>query len=155
MKSSLRNLLSAFLFMPLLSFVFNGCTVKTNDVAKMSWQGKTYQGQTLHGKPDGLGTLTDGDSIIYSGIWKNGLRQGRGWTLDSLGNRIDGVWNHDTLTSGVRRDSTGVYSGDFNRQLQANGYGTLIDHQGTLYEGFWQREVAEVLAFPVSIVSSE
>ena len=35
MKSSLRNLLSAFLFMPLLSFVFNGCTVKTNDVAKI------------------------------------------------------------------------------------------------------------------------
>ena len=39
----------------------------------------------------------------------------------------------------MRRDSVGLYKGDFNRLLQANGYGTLIDHQGTLYEGFWQK----------------
>ena len=133
MKSGLRHILSTFLFLPFLALLFNGCTVKTKDVAKMSWQGKTYQGQTLHGKPDGLGTLSNGDSIIYSGIWKNGLRQGKGWTLDSLGNRIDGVWNHDTLTSGVRRDSA----------------------RARFMRAFGKREVAEALAFPVSIVFSE
>ncbi len=126
---------SLSLFVSIL--LFGGCTIKTDDVSRISWQGVSYQGQVFHGKPDGLGTLYKGDSILYSGIWKNGLRQGRGWTLDSLGHRIDGVWSHDTLTTGVRRDTTGVYTGDFNRHFQANGYGTLVDPQGTVYEGFW------------------
>lgn len=126
----------AIFFLPAL-LTLGACTVKTDDVVSMRWQGMDYQGQVAGGKPDGLGTLTKGDSVAYSGYWKKGLRQGKGWALDSLGRRIDGLWNSDTIVSGIRRDSTGVYNGDFNRHYQPNGYGTQTDFLGTLYEGFW------------------
>ena len=34
---------------------------------------------------------------------------------DSLGRLIEGVWDHDTIVSGTRRDSAGVYQGEFSR----------------------------------------
>lgn len=120
--------------------MLTGCTVKTDDVVRAKWQGMQYEGQMKNGKPDGLGTLTQGDSVVYSGMWHKGLRQGRGWCSDSTGRRIEGQWSKDTLTFGVRHDSTGTYSGEFNRNLMAYGYGVMRDKQDRVYEGFWKND---------------
>lgn len=120
--------------------LFNSCGVKSTDVATVQTDSTTYRGQMHEGYREGLGVLSRGDSVLYSGMWHEGLRQGRGWVTDSLGRRIDGVWDHDTIVSGTRRDSAGVYTGEFNQRLMANGHGVYHDNNGTYYEGQWKND---------------
>ena len=55
---------------------------------------------------------------IYNiGRWKGHKRQGTAISRDSLGRIIIGQWDNDTLVSGLRIDSTGIYQGAF-----ANGH---------------------------------
>lgn len=82
--------------------------------------------------------LYQGDSVLYSGMWHNGMRQGRGTVRDHDGKLIDGVWDHDTLVTATRRDSTGVYDGEMDEKFRANGYGKFIDSLNTYYEGQWK-----------------
>ena len=89
------------------------------------------------GKSEGLGILLKGDSIIYSGSWHKGMRQGRGEVFDADGYKVTGTWDHDTLVTATRRDSAGVYTGEMDNQLRPNGYGHYIDSLGTYYEGQW------------------
>lgn len=116
------------------------CGVKSTDVVTVQTDSTTYRGQMHEGYREGLGVLYSGDSVLYSGMWHDGQRQGRGWVIDSLGRRIDGVWDHDTIVSGTRRDSAGVYTGEFNQRLMANGHGAYHDNNGTYYEGQWKND---------------
>ncbi len=117
---------------------FCGCTVRPTDIATMDvGDSLTYCGQMAGGKQNGLGVLSKGGRTIYSGEWRGGMRQGQGWAADSLGNMIRGTWDHDTIVSGSRRDSTGVYTGEMNGRLVADGYGHYRDSLGTYYEGQW------------------
>lgn len=117
-----------------------GCEIRSTDVVTIKKGNITYRGQTTNGKRNGMGVLLVDDSVAYSGQWKNGLRQGRGLVYDSLGRKIEGVWNHDTIIAGTRRDSAGVYCGGFDQHLRANGYGNYHDNNGTYYEGQWKAD---------------
>ncbi len=116
------------------------CQVKSDDVVIVRQGHWTYRGQLKNGKRHGLGVLYLNDSIVYSGLWSKGLRQGRGWTSDSLGRHIDGTWDHDTLVTGIRKDTEGIYQGEFCRHLMADGHGTYRDTLGTFYEGQWKED---------------
>lgn len=126
----------------------SSCSHKSADVVvKRLSDGRVYRGQMAHGRFEGLGELTQGDSVVYSGQWQNGLRQGRGTCSDTLGRTIDGVWNHDTLVWGTRKDSIGIYQGEFNRQLLADGHGSLTTKEGHFYEGLWKNDKREGFGF--------
>ena len=114
------------------------CEVHTADVTTIKRADSLYRGQTANGKPNGLGALYVGDSLVYSGQWANGHRQGQGETHDSLGRHIIGTWADDTLVCGQRSDGSGFYNGSFDRHLRACGYGTFHDRYGTHYEGQWK-----------------
>lgn len=126
--------------MAITLFALCSCEIHTADVVTIKRGNTVYQGQMANGKRNGLGILLVDDSLAYSGQWSNGLRQGKGMVTDSLGRTIHGVWNHDTIVSGTRRDTAGVYSGSFNQSLMANGYGSYRDKNGTYYEGQWKND---------------
>ena len=52
-------------------------------------------------------------AITNIGRWKGKKREGTAITRDSLGRITIGHWDNDTLTSGIRIDSTGTYIGAF------------------------------------------
>lgn len=115
-----------------------GCEIRSTDVVVVRNGHTTYWGQTANGKPHGIGVLTAGDSLLYSGQWQNGLRHGEGQVCDSLGRTISGRWERDSILTGMRRDSAGVYRGTFGPRLEASGHGAYRDNDGTYYEGQWK-----------------
>lgn len=122
----------------LLLCTLGGCTIHPKDIVEVGvGDSLTYRGQMAGGKREGLGVLLWGDSLVYSGQWHQGMRQGKGWVTDSLGRKVMGTWNHDTIVTASKRDSTGVYTGEMNRRLMASGYGHYRDTLGTYYEGQW------------------
>lgn len=131
--ATLRQMLAVVL----LLVAVTSCTVSSDGGAIIVDGSTTYRGDTLHGKYDGYGELTIGDSVVYVGQWRGGKRWGHGISHDSLGRRIVGIWRADTLVSGTRRDSTGIYTGDLNRDAIASGQGTFIDPKSGLYVGHW------------------
>ena len=116
--------------------------VKTDGGIIDMGNGTVYAGCTdTQGRPHGYGQLTKGDSTLYEGQWSHGKRTGRGVVTDSIGRRIVGTWRADTITRGTRTDSHhNVYTGDFNRHLMAQGYGTVRDSAGTVYTGQWRKD---------------
>lgn len=134
-QQTLKIVFAGMMTLPLM-----GCSVDCNDVVTVKNGAMTYQGQMKDGKKEGRGVLYQGKTIVYSGRWKDDMRQGAGWTQDSVGRRIDGIWDHDTIVSGVRRDSTGVYEGEFDQRLMAHGHGFHRDISGTYFEGQWKND---------------
>ena len=128
--------------------ILGSCSNRPSDVSTIiSSDSLIYQGQIVNGKREGLGVLYKGDSILYAGHWYKGLRQGEGWVTDSLGRKVTGWWDHDTLVTGTRCDSTGTYTGEFNQHLKANGYGHFRDTLGTCYEGQWKDDERTGIGF--------
>lgn len=98
----------------------------------------TYHGErTVKGKSC-YGVLTEGDSVVYSGNWLNGKRQGEGLTTDSLGREVLGQWDADTIVSGTIKDSLGTYSGELNARFEPDGHGTYHGADGSWYDGTWK-----------------
>ena len=77
-------------------------------------------------------------------------RKGFGLTRDMRGYIYIGVWKGDTLPSGLRMDSTGIYAGEFDRNLQASGHGYYSSNDGSFYEGEWANDRREGNGFAVS-----
>jgi lysozyme len=73
------------------------------------------------------------------GRWKDKKRQGTAISRDSLGRIIVGNWENDTLTAGIRIDSTGYYEGAFANG-KANGHGTYISADDHYFEGHWEND---------------
>ncbi|MCI7310367.1 MAG: glycosyl hydrolase family 25 [Prevotella sp.] len=104
-------------------------------------QGDTvYRGGMQRGKPHGFGILTVGDSLIYAGEWQHGKREGKGFSRDSMGRKVVGKWNADTLVSGRRDDGVKVYQGGFNKKMEATGHGIEENAEGDYYEGHWTHD---------------
>ena len=82
-RSLLYHPLAALLL--LTTLLAAGCSAPGSDVFTIRRGDTTYRGQLRHGLRDGLGVLTRGDTVVYSGSWRGGMRQGRGWTTDTSG----------------------------------------------------------------------
>lgn len=81
---------------------------------------------------------------------RNMVRRGTGMTQDSCGRLFLGNWKGDTLATGIRIDSTGIYGGQFDRQLLASGHGCQQDFDGSYYEGHWTADQREGFGFFVT-----
>ena len=97
----------------------------------------------FHYMPDGKVEIRN---IIKWRLWS---RQGKGITTDHLGRIIIGKFNADTLVSGIRIDSIGIYAGRFNRAMEACGHGSYRTYDGSYYEGHWQHDQREGFGFCV------
>ena len=88
--------------------------------------------------------------ITNVGLWKGKKRQGTAISRDSLGRITIGHWDADTLTSGIRIDSTGIYIGSFTggrkgsiTNAKAEGHGAYISTSGHYFEGHWENDLRE------------
>ncbi len=91
------------------------------------------------------------------GQWRNGMwlrmkKDGAGISVDSAGRIISGDWNADTLASGFRTDSGGVYSGMFAAGGRAQGHGRYVGTDGSFYEGHWEGDRRDGFGFAVDSV---
>ena len=68
---------------------------------------------------------------------------------DTLGRIIIGSYAQDTLTSGLRLDSAGIYAGDFGSG-KANGHGYYLSDGDLYYEGQWVDDQRHGFGFSVS-----
>lgn len=117
----------------------SACSVKTPEGTGVVRKGDyCYRGEISGGKYNGYGVLMFKDSIIYSGQWKDGKRDGQGQTTDSLGRTVTSLWRADSLIRGLMSDSTGTYIGEFNRSLVQEGHGIFFGKDGSYYNGNWK-----------------
>lgn len=82
--------------------------------------------------------------------WRHCPRQGKGVTTDQKGRLIIGMFNADTLVSGIRLDKHGIYAGMMNRHMEASGHGSYRSTDGSFYEGHWQHDQREGFGFCIS-----
>ena len=98
---------------------------------------------------------------IYNvGRWKDKKRQGTAIIRDSLGRIIIGNWNADTLVSGIRIDSLGIYQGAFTNgaraiitDAKAEGHGAYMTTDGHYFEGHWEQDQPE--GFGLQLLENE
>lgn len=90
-------------------------------------------------------------SVYNVGRWKGQKREGTSISRDTLGRLIIGNWSADTLRSGLRFDSTGIYQGDLTGIIEkdglvnahAEGHGSYISNAGHYFEGHWENDLRE------------
>ena len=90
-------------------------------------------------------------SIYNVGRWKGKKREGTAISRDTLGRLTIGQWNNDTLRSGLRFDSAGIYQGDLVGVIgkfglvnsRAEGHGSYISTAGHYFEGHWENDLRE------------
>ena len=88
-----------------------------------------YNGETLNGKPNGMGIMTFTDGKKYVGEWKNGLEHGLG-TLsyvkgDKTGEKYIGEFKLGKIWNIIKYNKDGKYVGEYRN-------GSVWD--GILYE---------------------
>ena len=83
-------------------------------------------------------TLNPHIDIRNVGTWKDYRREGMAVVLDSLGRTVMGLCRADSLVTGVRADSIGIYIGDFS-QNKAHGHGAYYADNG-YHEGHWEND---------------
>ena len=81
-------------------------------------------------------------SVYNVGRWKGKKREGTAISRDSLGRLIIGNWSTDTLRSGLRIDSAGIYEGGFADD-HAEGHGSYKSTAGHYFEGHWTADQRE------------
>lgn len=86
------------------------------------------------------------------GRWKNHQRQGTAISRDSLGRIIIGQWDCDTLVSGIRIDSAGIYQGAFAKG-KAEGHGSYMTSDARYFEGHWHEDQPE--GFGIQLLENE
>lgn len=72
------------------------------------------------------------------GTWNDYRRNGASVVLDSLGRTVIGLCRDDSLVTGVRADSIGIYIGDFSH-TKAHGHGAYYADNG-YHEGHWEND---------------
>ena len=83
-------------------------------------------------------TITPHIDVRNVGTWKDYRREGMAVVLDSLGRTVMGLCRADSLVTGVRADSIGIYIGDFS-QNKAHGHGAYYADNG-YHEGHWEND---------------
>lgn len=142
-------------FTSLLIFVavviaFTSCGNVRHDGQVIVRQGKyVYRGGMVDGKRQGYGVLSFGDSTVYAGQWQADKRHGTGITTDGNGCEIVATWQDDSIISGRRIDSTGVYIGQFTSKGVPHGHGSLMTST-EYYDGYWQNGMRQGFGFSSS-----
>ncbi len=77
-------------------------------------------------------------------------RHGKCLSIDAQGRPILATYQADTLVSGLRFDSLGVYARQFNRFQEAFGHGSFRSVDGSYYEGEWLHDQRQHFGFEVS-----
>lgn len=77
-------------------------------------------------------------SVWNVGRWKGHARTGTALATDSLGRTIVGTCHDDSLTTGIRPDSTGTYRGDFYQE-KPEGHGSYTTTADNYFEGHWEK----------------
>ena len=75
--------------------------------------------------------------VCNVGHWRCMPRSGMGVTKDCIGRYVVAMFNADTLSSGLRIDSTGVYAGHLDRNGLPSGHGFYRGQDNELYDGQW------------------
>ena len=122
-------------------------------IAKNAYKGKKYPYTTTRYIPARKRLLPA--VVMNGGYWKSGrfvkgYPQGRAILRDSLGRIVCAVIEADTILTAMRTDSSGVYRGQMNAQLQASGEGTYDALDGAHYEGLWQNDERHGFGFECS-----
>lgn len=114
---------------------------------------------TVKGVKDGMVRLqlaskaTPSTVRLYAWPWENSAPARRekrnGWfeSQDTLGRRVHGWFEGDTLVRGIRFDSAGVYTGQLDRYGIANGHGRYEGSDGSYYEGQWKDDMRQHFGF--------
>lgn len=76
-------------------------------------------------------------AIWNVGRWQGHPRSGTALATDSLGHTLIGTCHDDSLSTGIRPDSTGTYRGDFFDE-KAEGHGSYVTTAGDYFEGHWE-----------------
>ncbi|MGN1374982.1 MAG: GH25 family lysozyme [Prevotella sp.] len=114
------------------------CSDKTPTLTSVISSGEySYRGEVKDGKAHGFGVLLYKNSLVYYGQWQLGQRNGYGISIDSCGRKIHGEWKADTIVTAVVVDSTGVYTGEMDKELKYSGHGTFSGVTGNWYKGAW------------------
>lgn len=108
--------------------------------------GAYYIGETLNGKPDGIGVYyyaKDGvlNGNYYEGSFKNGVRSGEGTFYWEDGDVYKGNFEDD-VRNGYGEycwASGNIYKGNWENGVR-NGYGELYYASGNIYKGNWKNE---------------
>jgi hypothetical protein len=101
--------------------------------------GRTYDGQFLEGKPEGIGTGTSADGDRYRGTWHEGHEHGHGELTRSDGSRYVGDFVQGVRQgTGVEQSEEGLYRGEWQRDLP-DGHGEFHGTDGAVYEGRWSK----------------
>ena len=69
--------------------------------------------------------------------------QGKSLVSDAQGRLVIGRFQSDTLVSGLRIDTLGIYAGMMNHRGEAWGHGFYRSADGTYYEGHWEHDQRE------------
>lgn len=95
--------------------------------------------------------LSDSFIEMGGGVWRwcrwtPDIKSGKGVGRDHSGRLVAGLWDADTMVSGMRIDTMGVYIGETDCDFSAEGHGVYINYRGgdgsygsgsQLYEGHW------------------
>ena len=100
-------------------------------------------------------------SVYNMGRWKGKKREGTAISRDTLGRLTIGNWSADTLRSGLRFDSAGIYQGDLTGIIGndglvnacAEGHGSYISTAGHYFEGHWENDLRE--GFGVQLLEND
>ena len=84
------------------------------------------------------------------GRWRCMPRSGMGITRDGVGRWLIAMFNADSLVSGVRIDTTGVYSGRLDHCGYPTGHGIYRWLDGATYDGLWLGGLRNGFGFVVS-----
>lgn len=98
----------------------------------------------------GIAVLTAG------GYWQSGrfhigpFKSGKTISRDRTGRIVSALWNNDTIVTGIRIDSNGIYQGQMDSLMQACGEGVMDEWDGCHKEGFWRNDMQHGFGFDSS-----
>ncbi len=110
----------------------------TGEAAYLWPDGRTFDGDLVLGKAEGIGSGTWPNGDSYRGTWHEGLRHGHGELTRRDGSRYLGDFRAGVRAGeGVMQSGEGLYSGHWANDLP-NGPGKFNGTDGSSYEGQWQ-----------------
>jgi len=90
-------------------------------------------------KKDGIAKITYKNGIVYEGIWKDDMKNGKGKLIDLNGTKYEGEWKNDVMfgIATITRPNGTIYIGEVSGNGIKNGKGKILAPNKSIYEGIW------------------